>query len=683
MRLLNITAATIAIITMLIISSCSNDDAPIVPSIEITGVGADGSIPQDDPGATLQRNDDGSLLGTISADGAEVIIPLTSNSDINIEITYKVSETKTSRGIYDSLHHHTRTLVSRNDQIINLVLKEGAETTLVGKILGLGQIDDSPIHIIFNKNPYTDSLVSSVILTPVGGESSTQITIWQEADEVITEDKTQKLNLVYPNMDFTPFSRSEDTPQLRAVVEVFRKDSETRVLRKTEFVDSANPQIELTLEKGEYDVRVWSDYSQQDNIDNNYITANTKSIRVRPQVSYVANSNYKDAFAGVASLNIGDDNPQELSIELHRPFAKYKIVATDVAKYEELREEEDLPPIEDLQIEILYENFFPTAYNMIDKILNGSDTGYKYTGSISELTADSVTLASDYIMADGRSSSVGVQIYVRDKEGEVISSSFSNVINYEANHLTTISGNFLTTGEGGIKLMRDTIELAAEDTVFNLDLSAINAWEIDSVKAVSGVEAGSINEWIQSLRVGTNPDVSVNSDGNVESGGGNSGDHEILFLCNANTFTTPRTAEIIVKMGDIRKTVTVTQAAAKESDAGLILSPESIEIDANEGFFEFTVTATEGWVIERVEAISGIKQTEMFDKWIGFLGAYGVVDPGSEDGRVVGADVEGTAGTHTIPVECYLNTSSTARTARIVVKMGDVRKYITITQGGV
>ncbi len=304
------------------------------------------------------------------------------------------------------------------------------------------------LKTVYTEELYSDMLTGMVSCEVAGGLLQTIITI---TDQPITEAMTPTtLELVYPNMEFQPFTKSASVPQLRAVVEVFKKDSETRVMRKTLFIND-NPRIDLLLEKGEYDVRVWSDYSEHANIDNYYITANTKSIRVRPQVSYTAGSDNKDAYAGTTSINAGESRTQ--TIELHRPFAKYKIVATDVEKYNELREKDNkLPPIEELQVQIVYENFFPTAYNMVDRILNGSDTGYKYTNTISSLTEQSATLASDYVMVNGKESSVRVSIYLRDKSGEVVTSVNGIVINYKANHITTITGGFLTSGKGGVSV---------------------------------------------------------------------------------------------------------------------------------------------------------------------------------------------------------------------------------------
>ncbi len=306
------------------------------------------------------------------------------------------------------------------------------------------------VKALYDEDTYPD------MLTGMGRceVSDSIVTVIIEIDQTPATDEisTLTLDFTYENKEFTPYTKSAATLQLRAVVEVFKQGTDTKVLRKTDFVDEADPQIDILLSEGDYDIRVWSDYVESSDVDYFYITTNTKSIRISPLDSYTAGSDYKDAFAGTGVISIGSGSTETLPYSLNRPFAKYKIVASDVEEYNEMRVEKDLPAIEDLQVKIVYEGYLPAAYDMTTKTLNGSEAGYSYTSSISELTDESMTLASDYVMVNGSGSSVVVGVYLLDADGEVVTAVTGNTISYQANNLTTITGNFLTSGKGGITI---------------------------------------------------------------------------------------------------------------------------------------------------------------------------------------------------------------------------------------
>ena len=273
------------------------------------------------------------------------------------------------------------------------------------------------------------------------------------------------LNLTFPSPRLPDFvsaqkkNRVVDSDlKLRAVVEVYNKGTDTRVLRKEEFVAATAAEggytSTLQLSTGDYDVRLWADYTANVRVDNHYITTDTKSIKILAKDQYCANTDTRDAFTKVFSLNVGNQDKAE-DITMHRPLAKYRLVANDVAKYNELRAERKYPALEDLKISIVYEGFLPCAYNVSTQKPSDSVSGYSYASALREQTDDAATVGKDFVLVNGEQSFVTVTILFKDANGKTISGINGVRIDYRAGQLTTVTGNFLTAGVGGVQVDTD------------------------------------------------------------------------------------------------------------------------------------------------------------------------------------------------------------------------------------
>ncbi len=309
--------------------------------------------------------------------------------------------------------------------------------------LSLSQLIDR-VNGYYEDDTYPEML-TGMVQHSVG--NSIEQVIVTVTDEPILDVVTEvSFELTYPSADIPAFTRSGSTHIRRAVVELFKSGTKTLVSRK-EF--ATTDEMKFTLTNGTYDARIWSDYTYNIKEDLYYNTSKTDNIHILSKSPYIGNSDYKDAAA--KAVTISTDTPNN-PVELKRPFAKYQIVATDVEEYEAMKDRRGYPNIADLDIEIIYEMYFPDAYNMTTGELSGSDTGYQFDSRTSDPTATEVTLATDYVFVNGASSSVTVTIHIKDAEGETISKVMGNKFEYKAAHLPTISGNFLTAGKGGIDI---------------------------------------------------------------------------------------------------------------------------------------------------------------------------------------------------------------------------------------
>ena len=264
-----------------------------------------------------------------------------------------------------------------------------------------------------------------------------------------------RLRVSLPDANLTPFGEAARTGDgawtRRVIADVFPAGSDQRLTRTTVMTEVAftgTILVELPLDRGSYDIRLWSDFVDPGNGQSPYYdTEDLEQVKIRRD-GYEACSDYKDAaYATLSGLAMGDTDT-ETDVTLERPLAKYRLVATDMAEYEKL---EGVPPLEDLLVRVDYEGFFPSSFNVVTGKPNDSVEGLSYTCQPSWRTNDegNVTLAADWVMVNGTESSVNATISLVTADGRVVSQTKRVAIHYKRGQLTTVSGKFLTAGHGG------------------------------------------------------------------------------------------------------------------------------------------------------------------------------------------------------------------------------------------
>ncbi|HIW43794.1 MAG TPA: hypothetical protein H9986_02060 [Candidatus Prevotella stercoripullorum] len=306
------------------------------------------------------------------------------------------------------------------------------------------------------------------------------------AAATVTENEVGRLLLTVPGLDLAAYdgTRSGGKP-LRCVVEVDKAGGGGLALRRElSCLQQADGTYlaELSLMPGDYDLRLWADW------DGGYYNADDLGKVIVLTDNYVANgeTDKKDAYYGSLSLTLptgeGTQTGQSLPTgevggaqssplgefegavvegALVRPFAKYRLIATDVEAYYNLIEKgEALPPIEDLQVCVTYEGFFPTGFNVATGKPNDAlNTGIHYTSvpTVAEGYDAKVNrqVGADFVLTNGEESFVNVTIEMIDTNtGEAVATVQHVKIPYKRGHLTTVTGHFLTAGKtpGGVQI---------------------------------------------------------------------------------------------------------------------------------------------------------------------------------------------------------------------------------------
>ncbi|WP_044267065.1 DUF6562 domain-containing protein [Bacteroides timonensis] len=282
------------------------------------------------------------------------------------------------------------------------------------------------------------------------GVSHVYIDLEPKAEGIKATNVELLLSIPSPHLPAYQPTRTMSVPALRGVADIYLKGSSKRLTTQRSMLMPTDTEgiyrFDLSLGTGEYDINLWADYTTDAHTDHHYITDNLNLIKTLPRESYIANTDTRDAFSQRITLDTTDGSE---AVTMHRPLAKYRLVTTDVAKYNELRPKQDWPPLEDLNIEIAYEGFWPNAYSVPNAAPAGAEGGYSYTSAWSEQSETEATAGKDYVFVNGRESFVRVNITFRDSNGKVVSSIGNVQVNYRIGCLTTVQGNFLTASTGG------------------------------------------------------------------------------------------------------------------------------------------------------------------------------------------------------------------------------------------
>ena len=272
---------------------------------------------------------------------------------------------------------------------------------------------------------------------------------------------TLRLALPDKTMPDYPASRSADgeSQPLRCVAEVWQTGTDNCVHHRIQdctLQADGTYLAELSLMPGNYNLRLWADWN------GGYYNADDLSAVTVLTDSYVANgeTDKKDAYYTASVLNVGEEDTEQ-AITMTRPFARYRLIANDVEGYLNLiKNGENLPAIEDLQVRVTYEGFFPTGFNVATGKPNDAlNTSIHYTSvptvadGYDEATARQV--GADFVLTNGEESAVTVTIQMIDTNTDDTVCTVSGIkIPYKRGHLTTVSGHFLTAGKtaGGVQV---------------------------------------------------------------------------------------------------------------------------------------------------------------------------------------------------------------------------------------
>ena len=176
-------------------------------------------------------------------------------------------------------------------------------------------------------------------------------------------------------------------------------------------------------------------------------------------VNEALNDEVADCYFKSWTFEPTNNTSNQTEATLTRPYAKVRVIATDLAELN--------LNVHPESIDIEYNTVIPTAFNAVKGSISGDNTtktfSYNYIAEIRDNMADHVynadydamvdakgrashmTLFTDYILAKDEQSPINFKMTVKDAIKEIKIVDFNTEIPVQRNYLTTIVGNVLTT----------------------------------------------------------------------------------------------------------------------------------------------------------------------------------------------------------------------------------------------
>ena len=268
----------------------------------------------------------------------------------------------------------------------------------------------------------------------VGGEQDVTVTVAIPEAETRADSAEGAFENVVENDNYT----------IRYIFAVYYGDT---CNRQYKYSDDKSVAFDVRLVPDrDYQFVVWADvveqngkvdgvYANEDGL--HYDTSDLKAITLK---NWDAMDETRDAFTG--TLLVNDFNgSQGITVNLTRPFAKLRVMTTDMAELAKLQ----LTP---KKVEVNYSSKHYSTFDAFTGAPKGNKTVTK-SHTIADVAAygESGTLFVDYFFATVAQEAVQFDITVYDQKGERIkSNNFNTDIPVKRNHLTTIKGNVLTDG---------------------------------------------------------------------------------------------------------------------------------------------------------------------------------------------------------------------------------------------
>ncbi len=296
------------------------------------------------------------------------------------------------------------------------------------------------------------------------GEEGVDPTLVQVNTEVTLDLELVPLEIITDKARSGTTKAATDTYRRRFIIDAYHdgKVAQRQVTVLEEAEESGSDKItlpiNLKLHALEYTLAVWTDYVAAGTDTDLYY--NTEDLQqVSCTTPYTGNTPYRDCLYGTALLDLRPYRNEwnakvQVQVDMVRPLAQYKIIATDVKDF--LRKmKKERGSAEGYSITFSYGFYVPLGFNVLTGKPANSQAGVSFTTPLT-LPGDGseeCTIGTDYIFVNGTESFVVLTMEVKDPAGEVVARTAGLEVPYRRGHLTTVRGAFLTNEmKGGVDI---------------------------------------------------------------------------------------------------------------------------------------------------------------------------------------------------------------------------------------
>lgn len=230
--------------------------------------------------------------------------------------------------------------------------------------------------------------------------------------------------------------------------------------------ESLNSSIPLNITPGRYRFYVWTDYADGNSTaDWLYDTRNLGEISYPSREAYTGSTDMRDAFRGETEAELSMSNTAA-TVEMKRPLAKFRFVSDDLKEFvaQALAQRNsdgrtDAPALsatemeraikelrlQDYRVSFRYEGYMPAVFNLFTDKPVDSWAGVEFGSRMAQIDDGDVELGFDYVMMNGKETTVPVSVSIYDAGGKLLTKSAAIDVPLKRNMLTVVRGRFLTT----------------------------------------------------------------------------------------------------------------------------------------------------------------------------------------------------------------------------------------------
>ena len=250
--------------------------------------------------------------------------------------------------------------------------------------------------------------------------------------------------------DFTDFQNNGDY-DLRFILEISHNGKTVREVKTTETTNVTFP-IRLAAGRA-YTFTVWADLVTEGTDTDLYYDTTEGLANIKVNLDkWTPNIEARDAYT--LSMSKEFNAMADLSMELKRPFAKVRVVATDIKKITDF----DINPT---SAAVKYSKNMYTTFNAITGVTGAAqEIGHTFLYADVDTYKDNTgerTLFADYIFVpEDNTVQFSLNVYADKNRNDLIKkNNFNTAILVEKNRVTSIVGDILTEG-GNVKITVDS-----------------------------------------------------------------------------------------------------------------------------------------------------------------------------------------------------------------------------------
>lgn len=312
-----------------------------------------------------------------------------------------------------------------------------------------------------------------------------------------------RFNTDMPDYKEVTYTRGTDTKipygghDIRYMVNAYRMDNARAASRQadTSFVFTKpndgrlDQTVILNLPEGSYDFKVWTDYVDNDSVEDKYYnTSDFEEIILADKSKHSGSNIYREAFRGYGNAtvldpllyadHVAESIENEATIDMVRPMGRFKFISTDVeifltrlmtmmkeqgrlvefnlnsdskAGYKQLLQAIN---IDGYKVVFRYNAFMPCSFNMFTDKPADSWTGISFTSQMEiEPSYKEMVMGHDFVFVNGSETTLSISLEVYNDKNEKVSATNPIYVPIVRNKLTIVKGEFLTsTASGGVSI---------------------------------------------------------------------------------------------------------------------------------------------------------------------------------------------------------------------------------------